>query len=61
MTATAILREVFKMDDDWILEKQDDGFSTITRASNIELVFNMVEEGIELGSLWYSDYLDGDK
>ena len=23
MTATAILREVFKMDDDWILEKQD--------------------------------------
>ena len=45
----------------WVLEKQTDGFSKITRASSNELVRNMVEEGIELGSLWYSDYLDGDE
>ena len=42
----------------WILTKEDDGFSNIKRASNIELVKNMVDEGLQLGGLWYSDYLD---
>ena len=42
----------------WILEKGDDGFSKIRRASDDELVKNMVSEGLPLGSLWYSDYLD---
>jgi predicted ATPase len=41
-----------------ILEKGADGFSTIRRASDIELVRNMVAEGLPLGGLWYSDYLD---
>lgn len=43
----------------WILEKNIDGFSTIRRASDDELVKNMVAEGLPLGGLWYSDYLDG--
>jgi predicted ATPase len=42
----------------WILEKGEDGFSTIRRASDDELVRNMVTEGLPLGGLWYSDYLD---
>lgn len=42
----------------WILDKGPDGFSTARRASDLELVRNMVEEGIPLGSLWYSNYLD---
>jgi predicted ATPase len=42
----------------WILEKQDDGFSKISRASDNELVRNLVAEGIPLGGLWYSDYID---
>lgn len=42
----------------WILEKGEDGFSAIRRASDIELVRNLVEEGLPLGGLWYSDYLD---
>jgi predicted ATPase len=42
----------------WILEKGVDGFSTITRVSDLELVRNLVEEGLPLGGLWYSDYLD---
>jgi predicted ATPase len=42
----------------WILEKSADGFSTIRRASDDELVKNMVAEGLPLGGLWYSDYLD---
>ncbi len=42
----------------WILEKGEDGFSTIRRASDDPIVVAMVEEGLPLGSLWYSDYLD---
>ncbi len=42
----------------WILEKGPDGFSTIRRASDDPLVNNMVAEGLPLGGLWYSDYLD---
>ena len=42
----------------WILEKGEDGFSAIRRASDDPIVNNMVEEGLPLGSLWYSDYLD---
>ena len=42
----------------WILEKGEDGFSTIRRASDDPIVNNMAAEGLPLGSLWYSDYLD---
>ena len=42
----------------WILEKGEDGFSQIRRASENPLVNNLVEEGLPLGGLWYSDYLD---
>ena len=42
----------------WVLEKGTDGFSTIKRASEDRIVKNMVNEGLPLGGLWYSDYLD---
>ena len=42
----------------WILEKGEDGFARIRRASEDPLVNNLVEEGLPLGGLWYSDYLD---
>ncbi|MBX6030768.1 AAA family ATPase [Pseudomonas aeruginosa] len=42
----------------WILEKGDDGFSAIRRASDLEVVRSLVAEGLPLGGLWYSDYLD---
>jgi hypothetical protein len=42
----------------WILEKKDDGFSYIRRASDNNLIKKLVEEGLPLGSLWYSEYLD---
>ena len=42
----------------WILEKGADGFSAIRRASELEVVTNLVAEGLPLGGLWYSDYLD---
>lgn len=42
----------------WILEKGSDGFSVIRRASDDKIVKAMVAEGLPLGGLWYSDYLD---
>lgn len=44
----------------WILRKGEDGFSTVQRASDITLVKNLCDEGLPLGGLWYSEYLDGD-
>jgi hypothetical protein len=45
-------------EETWVLEKGEDGFSIIHRASDNPIVKAMVEEGRPLGSLWYSDYLD---
>jgi predicted ATPase len=45
-------------DEVWILEKGPDGFSAIRRVSELEVVRNLVAEGLPLGGLWYSDYLD---
>ena len=45
-------------DEVWILEKGADGYSVIRRVSDLEVVKNLVEEGLPLGSLWYSDYLE---
>ncbi|MDD5433794.1 MAG: AAA family ATPase [Nitrospira sp.] len=45
-------------DEVWVLEKGNDGFSTIRRASDEPIVQNMVNQGLPLGGLWYSDYLD---
>ena len=42
----------------WILEKDSNGFSNIRRASDDMTVNNMVAEGLPLGGLWYSEYLD---
>ena len=45
-------------EETWILEKKEDGFSEASRASDDEIVKAMVVEGLPLGGLWYSDYLD---
>ena len=43
----------------WVLEKGDDGFSKIRRASEDPVIQGLVGEGLPLGGLWYSDYLEG--
>jgi predicted ATPase len=45
-------------EETWLLEKGPDGFSNNQRASDNRIVKAMVDEGLPLGSLWYSDYLD---
>lgn len=42
----------------WVLEKGQGGFSSITRASALELVRNLVAQELPLGGLWASEYLD---
>ena len=42
----------------WVLEKGDDGFTTIKRATDYDGVVDLASEEIPLGSLWYSEYLD---
>lgn len=42
----------------WILEKNQDGFATVRRASDDIIIQNMVAEGLPLGGLWYGDYLE---
>ncbi len=53
------LVDALKPEEVWILEKGNDGFSVIRRASEHPIVNALVEEGLPLGGLWYSDYLDG--
>ncbi len=40
----------------WILEKGEDGFSTAVRAADLPAVKELFEQGIPLGSLWYSNH-----
>lgn len=42
----------------WLLEKGSDGYSIIRRVSDLDVVKNLVDEGLPLGGLWYSDYLE---
>ncbi|MCK9372939.1 MAG: AAA family ATPase [Sulfuricurvum sp.] len=52
------LVDALKPNEVWILVKGNDGFSRIHRASDNVLLNNLVEEGLPLGGLWYSDYLE---
>lgn len=45
-------------DEVWILEKGAEGYSVIRRVSDLEIVKNLVDEGLPLGGLWCSDYLE---
>lgn len=52
------LVDALSPDEVWILEKDKSGLSRVTRASEYEVIKNLVEEGLPLGALWYSDYFD---
>ena len=53
--------DALEPDEVWILEKGDDGFSKIHRASENPVIQGLVSEGLPLGGLWYSDYLEQGK
>ena len=52
------LVDALRPNETWILDKQADGFATVCRASDNKTVNALVEEGLPLGGLWYSEYLD---
>ena len=52
------LVDALKPEEVWIMERGEDGFCSIRRTSDDILVKDFVAEGLPLGSLWYSDYLD---
>ena len=50
--------DALSADETWVLEKGKDGFATIRQASADPIIRGLVEQGLPLGGLWYSDYLD---
>ena len=42
----------------WLIKKNASGFSEVRQASAIPTVEGLVDEGVELGALWYSNYLE---
>lgn len=58
MTHQPYFVDALEPDEVWILEKGSAGFVEIRRASDDKIVTNMVDSGLPLGGLWYSDYLD---
>ena len=45
-------------EETWIMEKQEDGFAKVTCAGEDDTVVALAKEGLPLGGLWHSDYLD---
>ncbi len=48
--------DALKPDEVWVLQKGEDGYSTIARAADLPGIRELHAEGIPLGSLWYSDH-----
>ena len=45
-------------DETWVLEKGNDGFVAVHHAADDKAIRELVGQGLPLGNLWYSDYLD---
>jgi predicted ATPase len=42
----------------WLMEKDENGFTQVKRTADMPLITALDEEGIPLGSLWYSNHLE---
>ena len=40
----------------WILDKDKNGYSTLSRAADLASIQSLFDEGIPMGSLWYSNH-----
>jgi len=50
--------DALKPEQVWLLEKTDQGFTSATRTADIPTIQQLRDEGIPLGSLWYSNHLE---
>ena len=57
-TGKSTLFDAFGFLSDCLKYGVNDGFSKIRRASEYPVIQGLVKEGLLLGGLWYSDYLD---
>lgn len=42
----------------WLMEKDNNGFTQVKRTADMPVINTLQEEGIPLGSLWYSNHLE---
>lgn len=42
----------------WLMEKDENGFTRAKRTADMEMIKELDEEGLPLGSLWYSHHLE---
>jgi predicted ATPase len=50
--------DALRPDQVWLVEKDDVGYSQVRRTADMPVIQEMVQQGIPLGSLWYSDHLE---
>jgi predicted ATPase len=50
--------DALKPEQVWLLEKTDQGFTNATRTADIPTIRQLRDEGLPLGSLWYSNHLE---
>jgi len=51
--------DALKPEQVWFVEKGEDGFTKATRTADMRHVKELMNEGLPLGSLWYSQHLGG--
>lgn len=50
--------DALKPEQVWLLEKDENGATQARRTADIPIVKEMIDEGIPLGSLWYSNHFE---
>jgi predicted ATPase len=50
--------DALQPDQVWLMEKDKEGRTQVRRTSDISVVKAMIDEGIPLGSLWYSNHFE---
>lgn len=50
--------DALEPDQVWLMEKDEKGFTKVKRTADMPVIKVMKEEGIPLGSLWYSNHLE---
>ncbi|HBL27142.1 MAG TPA: ATPase [Acidobacteria bacterium] len=50
--------DALKPEQVWLMEKDQEGSTQIRRTADSQIVRAMIEEGIPLGSLWYSNHFE---
>lgn len=50
--------DALKPEQVWLMEKNDQGYTQVTRTADLPIIVEMVKEQIPLGSLWYSNHFE---